>query len=225
MEVVMARKEVFKSPADKARWLSEFLSADIDKMTEPEFYKLFLEFWLFVTHGGLGVGLIMTEVTDQFHPLAIETRADIKEAQSVVSDILSQVVTWRDSSKNQQLGFVAKNFPVEFKVRVQGDSLSLDNKEDANLLWFAVLELLSQFSLSWIRKCANEPCGNFFVQSTKREKIYCSQRCAWQQTARQARRDKGDKYREKQRKVMYERYPEEQKKKHGQNVKVHRRKK
>ena len=221
----MARKEVFKSPADKARWLSEFLSADIDKMTEPEFYKLFLEFWHFVTYGGLGIGLLMTEVMDQFHPLAIETRADIKEAQSVVSDILSQVVTWRDSSKNQQLGFVAKNFPVEFKVRLQGDSLSLDYKEDVNLLWFAVLELLSQFSLSWIRKCANEPCGNFFVQTTKREKIYCSQRCAWQETSRKARRAGGDEYRKKQRKVMRKRYDKKQKEKLGPNVKVQRRKK
>lgn len=221
----MARKEVFKSPADKARWLSKFLSADFDKMTDPEFYKLFLEFWLFVTQGGLGVGLIMTEVMDHFHPLAIETRADIKEAQSVVSDILSEVVTWRDSSKNQQLGFVAKSFSVEFKVRLQGDSLSLDYKEDANLLWFAVLELLSQFSLSWIRKCANEPCGNFFVQTTKREKIYCSQRCAWQETSRKARRAGGDEYRKKQRKVMRKRYDKKQKEKLGPNVKVQRRKK
>ena len=94
-------------------------------------------------------------------------------------------------------------------------------KEDANLaLWFfQSLELAQPIhSLSLDKEnVQTNPAATFFVQTTKREKIYCSQRCAWQQTSRKTRRaGGGDEYRKKQRKVMRKRYDRKSgKEKHG----------
>ena len=151
------------------------------------------------------------------------------------------VVKWRDEEANGDEMPDPRSFPgawhpeakpkgyfrLKYTVNIYRDDLWLDyDKHDLiGPMLYALFELLSKFPLSSIKKCANEPFGNFFVKTTKREKIYCSQRCAWQQTARKARKDGGEEYRKKQRKVMQKRYVEEQKKKHGPNVKVQRRKK
>ena len=155
--------------------------------------------------------------------------------------ILERVVRWRDEDPSSvetpdprslpgAWGPLAKpkaHFNLTYTVNVFQDELWLEhdkNKLDEPMI-LSLFRLLSSFPLSSIKTCANEPCGYFFIQTTKREKIYCSQRCAWQQTARKARKAGGDEYRKKQRKVMRKRYVEVQKKKHGPNVKVNQRKK
>ena len=232
----MARKEVFSSPADKARWLSEFLSTDIEKVATSDFAKLSYEFFCFV-HGErtaylLGSG-IYTDTENK--------REMFRIIQEELRIILERVVRWRDEDPSSaetpdprslpgEWGPLAKpkaHFNLTYTVNVFQDELWLEhdkNKLDEPMI-LSLFRLLSKFTLSSIKTCANEPCGNFFIQTTKREKIYCSQRCAWQQTARKARKAGGDEYRKKQRKVMRKRYVEDQKKKHGPNVKVNQRRK
>jgi len=234
MEVAMEWRDVFKTPADKARWLSQFLSADIDKLAPPDFAKLSYEFFCFV-HGEktaylLGPG-IYTDTDGK--------REMFRELQEESRRMLEMVVRWRDEQPNSverpdprylpgAWGPQAKpkaHFDLTYTVNVFQDELWLDHDKEKLVgpMLFSFFRLVSRFPLSSIKTCANEPCGNFFIQTTKREKIYCSQRCAWQQTARRKRRDEGAEYRKKQRKVMQKRYVEEQKKKHGPNVKVQRR--
>jgi hypothetical protein len=236
MEDDMARKEVFRSPADKARWLSEFLSTDIEKVATSDFAKLSYEFFCFVqgekTTNLMGPG-IYTDTEGKRKMFGL--------LQQEMSKILDSVVKWKkeeaDSSQYDDPRLIPgawdpekpkARFNLRYAVYVRKDELWLehDRYELVGPMCFSLLNLLSKFALSSIKTCANEPCGNFFIQTTKREKIYCSQRCAWQQTSRKARRaGGGDEYRKKQRKVMRKRYVEDQKKKHGPNVKVNQRRK
>jgi hypothetical protein len=236
MEVVMARELVFKNPADKARWLSQFLSTDMERIATSDFAKLSYEFFCFVqgekTANLMGPGIYAdTEGKREMFGLL----------QQEMSKILDLVVKWKkegaDCSPYHDPRLIPgawdpevkpkAQFNLKYAVHVYKDELWLehDRYELIGPMFFSLFNLLSKFTLSSIKTCANEPCGKFFIQTTKREKLYCSQRCAWQQTARKTRRAGGDEYRKKQRKVMRKRYVENQKKKHGPNVKVKQRKK
>ena len=236
MEVVMARKEVFKNPTDKARWLSQFLSTDIEKIATSDFAKLSYEFFCFVqgekTANLMGPG-IYTDTEGKREMFGL--------LQQELSKILGLVVRWKNEAANRGQRHDPRLLPgawdpkakpkayfdLKYVVNVYEDELWLehDKNELISPMFFSLFNLLSKFTLSSIKTCANEPCGTFFIQTTKREKIYCSQRCAWQQTSRKVRRAGGDEYRKKQRKVMRKRYDKKQKEKLGPNVKVQRRKK
>lgn len=224
----MARKEVLRTPADKARWLSEYLGTEIDKLPTGDFLKLSYEVRLFLL-GWTPLSDYSPEILAEIRPDTDKNRAFLRAIQHGARELLKRIVRMRDDEKTrEELGAdPVAQFSLKYHVTVSENQLLVDYDQGDYLgaMIFWIVELLSKFTLSSIKTCANEPCGNFFIQTTKREKIYCSQRCAWQQTSRKARRAGGDEYRKKQRKVMRKRYDEGQKKKHGPNVKVNQRKK
>jgi hypothetical protein len=46
-------------------------------------------------------------------------------------------------------------------------------------LTYDFITALSYFPISLIQKCHREECGGYFLKATKKEKRYCSKRCAW----------------------------------------------
>jgi hypothetical protein len=92
----------------------------------------------------------------------------------------------------------------------------LEPKE--KLLW-DFLSLLGQFKLSQIRKCQREDCGKYYLKATKKEKRYCSNKCAWVMASRQRQKEQPEKEREKKR----ESYKKKIDRVHGKIMRIQKR--
>jgi hypothetical protein len=82
--------------------------------------------------------------------------------------------------------------------------------------------LIRNLSLDAIRQC--DECKRFFYNPTKKKKAFCRTQCGWRYNARKRRENDPEAYREKQKKVMWERYEDQVRKKLGKNVTIRRRK-
>jgi hypothetical protein len=87
-----------------------------------------------------------------------------------------------------------------------------------------LVRLIAGLNYNAIAQCEDEECKRFFLNPTKRQKRFCSTKCNWRFNARKRREDDSDAYREKQREIMWERYPDKVRKEVGPNVIVKRRK-
>jgi hypothetical protein len=112
--------------------------------------------------------------------------------------------------------YIAGTYPLDMIILADGDKVfhSFPKLEDRLLLEF--VSLLSKFPLSLIHQCQREDCKGYFLKATKKEKRYCSNRCAWVMASRIRRKTQVEKEREKKKQS----YAKKIKKKYGQNVKI-----
>jgi len=114
--------------------------------------------------------------------------------------------------------YIASTFPMEMKILTDGDMVFtyFPKPEDKLVLEFS--SLLGQFPLTSIHRCQREDCGAYFLKATKKEKRYCSNKCAWVMASRE-RAIQQEEEKEKKRKS----YERKRKREVGPNVKIKRR--
>ncbi len=88
------------------------------------------------------------------------------------------------------------------------------------MLAYAFVDAFFPFSVSDIRRCEREDCGRYFLKATKKEKRYCSNKCAWVVASRKRRETSAEKERESKRRS----YERRRKRELGPKVKVQARK-
>jgi hypothetical protein len=211
----LVSRPILQTPTDKARWLSEFLTYDIETMPRPDFVKLDMEFFYFLAKE--------STLGDFTFVGWSERREQLKSAQGAVREILSGLVSHRDSGKT-----IRRKYTIEFEMMIADGSLfreyvddSLEGLENlSNILAHEILGIFLHLPLSAIKQCGNialekkgkkipeQSCDNLFIQFAKREKIFCSSRCASRHSARKVRQKDPEGYRKKQKRIMKKRYRE-----------------
>jgi hypothetical protein len=183
----MSKKPVFKSKLHEARWLSEFMGIDVDRISDSEEAKLTMEYMYFIRgEGKLGKpietpsGIIGRQY--MFLTFARDRREALKEAQRIAKETIRDIVALRDGKKDH---LPALNVP--FRTHVENDIVWQDTDDEEALLRQSIIDLLCHFPASIIQPCANQNCKNSFIKATKQKKIYCSRKCAWRETARKRR--------------------------------------
>jgi hypothetical protein len=194
---------------EKARWLSTLLSTDLDTATLPEAQKLLAEYHIFLHGEGFGdsrVGKALGHgaLSLEAKIVAWDPRENLKKIQEIIKSFLEKLINFRDGEINQ-MPFIKTRLII--RKWEEDDSLWLENADAASeegMLKEEIVRLLSDVSSEAIQLCNNEPCQSPFIHTSKRTKVYCSQRCAWQQTSREKRRTLEEK--EKRLKAKRDRY-------------------
>ena len=179
----MTKKPVFRSKVHEANWLSEFIGMDIDRISDSKEAMLKFEYMVFL-YGEQKLGRPIEAKGGiigrqyRFLKFAQSSREALKVAQRIARETIKGVAALRDSNTDQ-----LEVLPVPYKTYVEDNTIWQDTDNEEALLQQSIIDLLCHFPADTIKPCANEYCNNSFVHATKREKIYCSRRCAWQQTA------------------------------------------
>jgi hypothetical protein len=180
----VTKRPVFRSKVHEANWLSEFMGMDIDRISDSKEAMLKLEY-MYLLYGEEKLGRPFEAkggvIGRQFRFLtfAQSSREALKVAQGIARKTIKGVAALRDSKTDE-----LKLLPVPYKTYVEDNIIWQDTENEKALLQQSIINLLCHFPADTIKPCANEYCKNFFVHATEREKIYCSRRCAWQQTAK-----------------------------------------
>lgn len=185
----MRKKPVFKSKLHEARWLSEFIGMDVDKISDSEEAMLKMEYMFFLRgEGKLGrpFKAMGGKTGRRFMFLTFDrsSREALKVAQRIVKETIKDIVAFRDGKKDH---LPVLNVP--YRTYVENDIIWQDTDNEEALLRQEVTDLLCHFPASIIQPCANEYCKTFFIKATKQKKVYCSRKCAWRETARKRREE------------------------------------
>lgn len=105
---------------------------------------------------------------------------------SVVRDIVSARL------KNQNIPerakrFIAYSLYFEKDILVCGERVFILQAKAEKVALQEFLNSLKEFPLSLIQRCQREDCKGYFLKSTKKEKRYCSNKCAWVMAQRRRR--------------------------------------
>ncbi len=142
----------------------------------------------------------------------------IAHLEPVLSCIVSSLNDGKDLPKWLN-NWIASTYCLETKVLVSDNRLYLFAPQLENKLRQDFLELLSQIPLNMVQICQREDCQGYFLKATKKEKRYCSNKCAWVMASRIRRSVQPEREKEKKR-ASYER---KKKKELGPKVKVKKR--
>ncbi|MGD0660211.1 MAG: hypothetical protein ABSD38_19295 [Syntrophorhabdales bacterium] len=114
-----------------------------------------------------------------------------KSAPSIVIRGHDEMLWW--VGKGQKYPYTIKFLPV---TESQSDYLTLK-----------IFTLLEGYPDHAVRVCRG--CGKFFLNLSKREKHFCSNRCMWRVNTQERRKADKEKYNEYQKVLMQDRYREE----------------
>jgi hypothetical protein len=89
--------------------------------------------------------------------------------------------------------FEVKSFEMTLRIIVFDKGIHLMAAEPKDALVAEFVNSLKPFSLTDIRRCERKDCGKYFLKATKKEKRYCSNKCAWVMASRKRREANSEK--------------------------------
>lgn len=185
------RRKIFRSIHDKARWCSDLMKADLEKVTDPEIWRWMGEYWAFI-YGEKELGRPVGKqriATIGFGET--EPRLILKGVQTVLTGILRQWLDFREGKRKTM-----PTLELRYKIMRDGDQVWMENADsggEANLIRSEIYQIIVECGLDAIRECLNTPCKILFIHTSKRQKVYCCQQCAWQEASRQRRQTEEEK--------------------------------
>lgn len=178
---------------DNLLWVLNFINQDIDKMKTGDFLKISSEMEEIFLRP-CGINLWKDEKpekklkTNEGFIDNSETRGIVKDTQKIIKEVVEWLYTPKPKSE-------VLRYPVEYFVqRFDGDLLVFKRDLEGStnkVLPAIVAELFYKCSsvsqendfgfhrsLKNLKKCQAPECNNFFWQAHKKEKNYCSNKCA-----------------------------------------------
>jgi len=219
----------------RLKWFLDFIYLDIDYLSRADFLKLLVDV------GSIIYDPYLTQLGTGKFPFADTPymRQEIKEHQSYLKQILDGILgsgampheiattgkSLRDLAQIREFfkdvqGKVRGSIAMTHKILQVKDRVFLVPASNRVALLTQFMASLSPFSLNDIKQCEREDCGRDFFRATKKEKRYCSNKCAWVVGSRKRREANAKKEREKKR-LSYER---RKKRELGPNIKIQARK-
>jgi hypothetical protein len=183
----------------RLKWFLDFLYLDVDSLSPADFFKLLADL------GNIAKPELLLKDGGKFPWVdSPQERQKVKGYQEDLMKELEHILGMAQFSKSQGKAISEGTLEIAQIITVTGDrvSLSLERIEDSLRTEF--LQSLSPFSLNDIKKCEREDCGRYFLKATKKEKRYCSNKCAWVVGSRKRRAAYPKKERERKR-LSYER--------------------
>ena len=189
---------------DKVRlmWFLDFLTIDIDNLPRGDFFKLLVDI------GSTFYHMFLVHAENGKFPFADtpNMRKEVKESQEHLKKILDSLLGaetgphalfvmgsvegWGEPSEIRQdlRGTVISTVTIEEKiVKVKDKVFMIPGSTKDTMLTYFILSL-ADFSLDDIKRCMREDCGKYFLKAHKKEKRYCSDRCAWVVNSRERRK-------------------------------------
>lgn len=214
-------------------WVLNFLNLNLDKLSDKELFGLWVDIREKV-YGDQGSLFIPDQKLLEWE----KRRIQVKEIQKFLGDLLHNILNPVKISPILNKPLRGMNLNIEkprksildekssgrrlpiltlpFKIEVQ----RADNKvffffsklEDK--LVFDFVTALTYFPMNLIQRCQREDCGGYFLKGTKKEKRFCSKRCAWIMASRERWKSQPEVEKEKRReyyrrKIRIERASEE----------------
>jgi hypothetical protein len=182
--------------------LLSFINSSISEMNEAEFSGLLFNYTRFVCHSSFKYDFLDSrDVNNRYTEKLLEDgssdvfsirKQEFMQIQAHLRSQLDKFINVHEETGEQ----LKEVFPVTKGSRkivwnTQADKLmevfipdglkidgSIDMKQENKLADLALIDLLldSDLLISRFRKCGK--CGEYFYQFTKKEKIYCSTKCA-----------------------------------------------
>jgi len=201
--MVMPRKRKLDA-RDKMTWFLDFLNVDIDSLKQGDYLKLLFDFREFI-HG---------EPSLEMFPLLAHLLADkslLKMSQENLKQAVVNILGAEEEVKatGDAHTKTIKEYSVSYQAIVTEDRVFkardffiwppldklLDYDTLRDLLFDAVVELLSQFHLSRIRTCQKPGCGKYFYRKREGAKgDFCSRRCRNWGTSTRWRKNHPEEY-------------------------------
>jgi hypothetical protein len=176
------------------KWYLDLINLDFGKLSDKEVFG----FWTDIrerVYGEQGHHFIPNE---SLIPLE-DRRKQGQEIQDVLkraleklkSDGISQKLR---SKRKMQIVRPELSEPVTLTLKTElkrvGGKASWFFPQIEDALLFDFGTLLQYFPIDLIQKCQRQDCGGYFLKATKKEKRYCSKRCAWIIASRERRKIK-----------------------------------
>jgi hypothetical protein len=89
--------------------------------------------------------------------------------------------------------------PFKIEVKRVGKKVSLFFSKLEDKLVFDFITTLTHFPINLIQRCQRQDCGGYFLKGTKKEKRFCSKRCAWIMASRERWRSQPEVEKKKRR--------------------------
>ncbi len=89
--------------------------------------------------------------------------------------------------------------PFQIEAKRVGDMVFPFFSKVGDKLLYDFVIALRHFPIHLIKRCQREDCGGYFLKSGKKEKRYCSNRCAWVMASRERWKLQPDVEKEKRR--------------------------
>lgn len=193
---VKAKKEL--------RWFLNFVNLDVDKLSDKDL----IVWWMDTRERAYGEqGSLF--ITDQSLLEWGERKVQLKEIQNLLRNLLHNILNPVKISTilNKPLRRITSDIekprrsipdeessgrrspiltrPFNIEVQRAGEKVSLYFSKLEDKLVFDFVTALTYFPTGLIQRCQRQDCGGYFLKGTKKEKRYCSKRCAWIMASRE----------------------------------------
>jgi len=187
------------------QWSLNFINRDFERLSEKDIFVLWKEIRERV-YGDQGASFISDESLAKWE----ERRKQGGEIQSTLRGALDTLLTLESKKPPRRVMpspgrkfFVSAPGTLSFSFRIEakrvGDVVFPFFSNVGDKLLYDFVTALRQFPISLIQKCQREDCGGYFLKATKKEKRYCSNRCAWIMASRERWKEQPDVAKEKRR--------------------------
>lgn len=176
----------------KAQWFLDFLYVDIDSLSRAEFLKLLVDFedifrGPFIPFWAEGFRDEAAQYPWFPRMPMVDTsilRQELKGYQQHLKKLLKSIL---DALKSTKLRKTIIRLEMPFSIAISEDRIALFAGKTRDALTAEFVNALKHFSLNDIKKCERRDCGRYFLKATKKEKRYCSNKCAWVMASRKRR--------------------------------------
>jgi len=173
-------------------WIVNFINQDIDQLRSNDFLKLLIELFETIVEGVPSIVLPKIKSGESFLKDTPDRRIWAKSVQARIKSIFAKIY----EAEKGKLWTPVLDFSKRISVLVgQGKVMIATSPNFDTDLEFAIAQLIcdcspgteSTRSLENLKRCRapigrgrkKTVCGNFFWQAHKKEKNYCSMKCAW----------------------------------------------
>lgn len=214
-------------------WFLNFINLNLDKLSDKDLFGLWVDIRERV-YGDQGSFFIPDQKLLEWE----KRRIQVKEIQKLLADLLHNILNPVKISPILNKPLRRMNLNIEkpsksisdekssvrrppiltrpFKIEVQrtGDKVSLFFSKLEDKLVFDFITALTHFPINLVQRCQRQDCGGYFLKGTKKEKRFCSKKCAWIMASRDRWRSQPEVEKEKRReyyrrKIRIERAKEE----------------
>lgn len=194
------------------------MNLDLDKLSEKDLFVLWMEIRervygeqgpLFIpdqslvewrerrTLGKEIQNLLRNLLHNILNPVKISTVLN-KPLRRITLDIEEPSKSILDEETSERSSSILTH-PFNIKVQRVGEKVSLFFSKLEDNLAFDFITALTQFPINLIQRCQRQDCGGYFLKGTKKEKRFCSKRCAWIMASRERWRSQPEVEKEKRR--------------------------
>jgi hypothetical protein len=211
------------------RWFLNFINLNLDKLSHKDLFVLWMDIRERV-YGDQGPLFIPDQSLLEWG----KRRAQVKEIQKFLGGLLHNILhpvkispvlnkplrrvtphIEKPSKSTLDEENLGKSFTIlthVFKIKVQreGEKVYLFFSKLEDKLVFDFITALTYFPVNLVQRCQRQDCGGYFLKGTKKEKRFCSKRCAWIMASRKRWRlqpevEKGKRREYYRRKIRIER--------------------